>query len=69
MGFELNEMPQNLLEGAGSFLVIGYGLAFGEGSQFIGYSYFGLVGLPFEDYAFLFFQVKKKYVKCRNVYP
>ena len=42
--------------------MIGYGLAFGEGSQFIGYSYFGLVGLPFEDYAFLFFQVQYKNV-------
>ena len=37
--------------------MFGYALAFGEGSQFIGYTHFGLIGLPFEDFAFLFFQV------------
>ena len=47
--------------------MIGYGLAFGEGSQFIGYSYFGLVGLPFEDYAFLFFQVQSHIEKIVQI--
>ena len=50
---------KNTFSGAGSFLVIGYGLAFGSGSQFIGYTYFGLIGLEFKDFGFLFFQVKQ----------
>ena len=42
--------------GAGSFLLFGYAFAFGAGSQFIGYTHFGLIGLELEDYAFMFFQ-------------
>ena len=42
--------------GAGSFLLFGYAFAFGAGSQFIGYTHFGLIGLDLEDYAFMFFQ-------------
>ena len=40
--------------------MFGYAFAFGNGSQVIGYQYFGLIDLPFEDYAFLFFQVNIK---------
>ena len=46
-----------ILGGIG-FWLVGYGLAFGEGSNgIIGTSYFAAVGLPFELYPHLFFQV------------
>lgn len=54
------------MTGAGSFLMFGYAFAFGSGSQFIGYEYFGLIGLPFDDYAFLFFQVQ--IFNCHTIY-
>ena len=50
------------ITGAGSFLAFGYAFAFGSGSQFIGYTHFGLIGLELDDYAFMFFQVKHIYI-------
>ena len=41
------------------FWLVGYGLAFGEGNNgIIGTSFFASVGLPFELYPYLFFQVR-----------
>ena len=55
-----------LSSGAGSFLAFGYAFAFGAGSQFIGYSNFGLIGLDIQDYAFMYFQVRSR---CRENQP
>ena len=50
--------PSVIIPGGIGFWLVGYGLAFGEGSNgIIGTSYFAAVGLPFELYPHLFFQV------------
>ena len=42
------------------FWLVGYGLAFGEGNNgIIGTSFFASVGLPFNLYSHLFFQVRQ----------
>ena len=40
-----------------SFWLIGFGIAFGEGSPYIGLTNFAGYGLSFRNYAMLFFQV------------
>ena len=47
----------NYLSGVLSYVVIGYGLAYGEGNSFIGFNGFALNGVPFSSYTFVFFQV------------
>ena len=50
--------PSVIIPGGIGFWLVGYGLAFGEGSNgIIGTSYFAAVGLPFDLYPHLFFQV------------
>ena len=46
----------DLCFGSMAFWFIGYGLAFGEGNGFIGYTHLFALDLPFQDYAMLFFQ-------------
>ena len=41
-----------------SYVVVGYALAFGSGSVILGWTGIGLLGVPFTEYAFAFFQVK-----------
>ena len=50
-------MKLKFLSGGLSFLTCGFAFAFGKGSPFIGYTYFTLIDLPPERYAFFFFQV------------
>ena len=39
---------------------MGYAFAFGEGSPYIGLTYFSCIGLDASDYSKFFFQVKLK---------
>ena len=45
--------------GGFSFFLCGYAFAFGDGSSFIGYEHFLLIGVDNSKYAFFFFQVVK----------
>ena len=47
-----------LFLGGLSYILVGYALAFGEGSSFIGWNGFLLIGIPFSDYSYVFFQVR-----------
>ena len=49
-----------------SFWLIGFGIAFGEGSPYIGLTNFAGYGLSFRNHAMLFFQVST-YTKCRKL--
>ena len=58
IGSLLNICHSFMILGGIGFWLVGYGLAFGQGSNgIVGTSYFAAVGLPFELYPHLFFQV------------
>ena len=48
-----------MFQGGFSFFLCGYAFAFGDGSSFIGYEHFLLIGVDNSKYAFFFFQVVK----------
>ena len=54
---EISFINSFFLSGALSYVIIGYALAFGSGSSWIGWTGFAMIGIPFADYAYVFFQV------------
>ena len=47
----------DLCLGVVAFCLVGYGLAFSEGNEWVGNKYFGLINLPYSLYPHVFMQV------------
>ena len=54
----------DLCMGVCTFLLVGYGLAFGSGSEWLGQEYFGLYGLPVALLPHAFMQVGEGFCTC-----
>ena len=53
----------DLCMGVCTFLLVGYGLAFGSGSEWVGQEYFGLYGLPTVLLPHAFMQVRQSLLR------
>ena len=58
----------DLCLGVVAFCLVGYGLAFSEGNEWVGNEYFGLINLPYSLYPHVFMQVSHTCLKdCDNM--
>ena len=58
----------DLCLGVVAFCLVGYGLAFSEGNEWVGNEYFGLINLPYSLYPHVFMQVSHTFLKdCDNM--
>ena len=51
----------DLCLGVVAFCLVGYGLAFSEGNEWVGNKYFGLINLPYSLYPHVFMQVSDRF--------